>query len=392
MRSKYLIMLAFFLQPIAFGGWLPRIPEIQERLSLGPADLALALLGLPVGLILTMPFAGPIVARIGGRVTVIWSLPAFLVAMSLPAFSVHFAMLFSALLLCGIAMSMIELGMNIAADEIERADGVAVMSRCHGFWSLGMTLGSVVGVGLASRNLPPQWSVLLIAAVVLPFGLVVARALPPGAAQEAPVPSGKVTGLFIPGWVLLGICIVALGSNLLEGVAADWSAVYLTQVFGADSSSAGFGYSAYALMMATGRFAGDWMRTRWGPVIVARTCYIIATIGVILVVFSPIYNLALVGYALAGFGGSVGVPLAVSAAASLGGRPAAANVAMLTLVSLIGFLIGPPIVGFVAQYFGLRTGIGLLLLPVFTAGVLLSGTLGRTPVTPTGKGPGSDGT
>ena len=90
--------------------------------------------------------------------------------------------------------------------------------------------------------------------------------------------------------------------------------------------------------------------------------------------------------------GSVGVSLAVSAAASLGGRPAAANVAVLTLVSLIGFLIGPPIVGFVAQYFGPRTGIGLLLLPVFAAGVLLSGTLGRTPVTPTGKGPGSDGT
>jgi MFS family permease len=197
----------------------------------------------------------------------------------------------------------------------------------------------------------------------------------------------KATGLFVPGWVLLGICIVALGSNLLEGAAADWSAVYLTQIFGAGSSTAGLGYSAYALMMAVGRFGGDWMRTRWGPVIVARTCYIIATTGVVMVVFSPVYDLALVGYALAGFGGSVGVPLAISAAASLGDRPAAENVAMLTLVSLMGFLIGPPIIGVIAEYFGLRAGIGLLLLPILVAGVLLSGMLARSATPAIAKAP-----
>ena len=175
--------------------------------------------------------------------------------------------------------------------------------------------------------------------------------------------------------MLLGICIVGLGSNLLEGATADWSAVYLTQVFGADAGSAGLGYSAYALLMAFGRFGGDWMRVRFGPVRVARSCYTLASVGVALVVLSPVYGFALVGYALAGFGGSVGVPLAVSAAASLNDRPAASNVAMLTLVSLVGFLGGPPIVGFIAEGFGLRAGLGLLLLPVLVAGIVLAGTL-----------------
>ena len=183
------------------------------------------------------------------------------------------------------------------------------------------------------------------------------------------------SGLFVPGALLFGICIVGLGSNLVEGSAADWSAVYLTGAFGADAATAGLGYSAYALLMALGRFGGDWMRVRWGPVEVTRVCYTLATIGVALVVFSPIYPLAILGYALAGFGGSVGVPLAVSAAASLNDRPAASNVAFLTLVSLVGFLTGPPIVGFIAEGFGLRAGLGLLLLPVLIAGIVLAGTL-----------------
>lgn len=368
-------MLAFLLQPLAFGGWLPRIPEIQARLGLGPGELALTLLGLPAGLVLVMPFAGPIVSRIGGRATVLYSLPAFLCAIALPAFATHAVFLFGALLLCGIAMSMVELGMNVVADEVEKTDGVAIMSRCHGCWSLGMAIGSLIGVGLAAAGLAPQWSVLLVAVAVLPFGVLVARSLPAATASIPTAESSKSTGLFIPGVLLLGICIVGLGSNLVEGTAADWSAVYLTQIFGANVSAAGLGYSAYALMMALGRFGGDWMRTRWGPVNVARVCYILATAGVALIVFSPVYPLAIVGYALAGFGGSVGVPLAVSAAASLGDRPAATNVALLTLIQLIGFLTGPPIVGFIAEGFGLRAGLGILLLPILIAGIVLAGTL-----------------
>lgn len=375
LRPQHLIMLVFLLQPLAFGNWLPRIPEIQARLGLGPAELALALLGMPIGLLATMPFAGPSVARFGARTTVLVMLPAFLVAMALPAFAPHTAALFAALMLCGIVMSLLELGMNVIADEIEKTGGVAIMSRCHGFWSLGMMAGSLIGAGLAGVGLSPHWSAVAVSLLVLPVGMLVARGLPPGTMHVLSTEPGRSSGLFIPGSLLLGICVVALGSNLLEGASADWSAVYLTTIFGASATSAGLGYSAYALTMATGRFAGDWMRTKWGPVIVARLCYLMATIGVALVVFSPAYPLALAGYALAGFGGSVGVPLAISAAASVGGRPPATNVAMVTLVSLIGFLSGPPIIGLVAQHFGLRTGIGLLLLPVLIASIVVAGTL-----------------
>ncbi|HZY68021.1 MAG TPA: MFS transporter, partial [Devosia sp.] len=194
MRPQHAIMSCFLLQALAFGAWLPRIPEVQDRLGLGTGDLAIALLGLPLGLLVTMPFAGPIVARLGGRTTIVASFPAFLAAISLPALSTHMLMLFAALFLCGIAMSMIELGMNIVADEVERARGVNIMSRCHGFWSLGMTAGSLLSVGLASVGVPAHWAIMLIAAGVLPLALLVCRALPPSTAHAPQQREGKVSG------------------------------------------------------------------------------------------------------------------------------------------------------------------------------------------------------
>jgi MFS family permease len=375
MKPQHLIMSAFFLQPLAFGAWLPRIPEIQERLGLGPAELALALLGMPLGLLATMPFAGPIVARIGGRASIAWSFPAFLLAMTLPAASGHIIQLFLALLLCGVTVSMVELGMNIVADEIERRDGLAIMSRCHGFWSLGMMAGSLISSGLAALGLLPQWLVLVVVLVVAPLAYLVPRALPEIPMPEPVAGEAKASGLFVPGGLLLAICVVGLASNLAEGATADWSAVFLTQVFSAGAATAGLGYAAYAATMALGRFFGDWARMRWGAVALVRTAYSIATVGVALFVFSPSFEVALLGFALTGIGGSVGVPLAVSAAASVGGRPAASNVAMLTLVSLIAFLSGPPVIGLIAQHLGLRAGLGLLLLPTFVLATWLASAL-----------------
>lgn len=383
MSASRLIMTVFFVQALAFGAWLPRIPDIQSRLGLSAAELGYALLGLPVGLLIALPFVSIVVGRSGGRQAMLWSLPAFIVAICLPPFAPNGVVLFLALALAGLAMSTIELAMNIVADETEKRDGVVIMSRCHGFWSLGMMVGSLTGAAAAHWGLPPQLSITAVAALALLIGPVVALRLPSdpvatgGGAGEPPV-----SGLFIPSAIMLGICIVALASNILEGAAADWSAVYLRQVLGADPGAAGLGYAAYSLLMAVGRFNGDWVRSRWGAVVVARSCYTVALLGLLLVVFAPDYPWALAGFALAGFGGSVGVPLAVSAAASASGHTPAANVALVSLVSLVGFLLTPPIIGSVAELFGLRAALGALLLPVFVVAIAIAFTLARRQAAP----------
>jgi MFS family permease len=377
MVSSRLVMLVFFLQPLAFGSWLPRIPEIQARLAIGPAELALALLGLPVGTLLALPFAGPLVARIGARRTILLGFCLFLTAVCLPAFAQNIYWLFFGLLLTGMTMSVLELGLNVIAAETEANGRASIMSTCHGCWSLGMAAGSLMGVGFAALGVVPQWSVPIAAAVVAPCAVGIARLLPVWPAAEHPAEQARPgSGIFVPGPVLAGICLFAFGGTLVEGASADWSAVFLRDAFGADTAAAGIGYSIFAGLLTVGRLLGDFMKTRWGAVAVARACIATALAGVSCVVLSPAYAVALIGFGLAGFGVSVGFPLAVTAVAGLGDRPAAANVAMLSLITLASFLLGPPVIGLIAQHVGLRLGFAVLL-PGLVASVVLAGLLAR---------------
>jgi len=371
-----LIMAVFFLQPIAFGAWLPRIPDIQEKLDLGPADLAVALLGLPVGTLLTLPLAGRLVAHLGSRATILWGFPLFLAVVALPTLASDSAWLFLALAIVGIVLSTLELGLNVEADKIEKAGTSLIMNTCHGFWSLGIMAGSLVGSGLAALAIAPHWAVAMTALAVLPLAILSSIALPvyaPGAAgSEHPHAKWK-----LPGKALVGICLFVFGVTMTEGAIADWSAVYLRDVFAAEPAIAGIGYSVFAGMVASGRFVGDRLKARLGAVATARLCGCFSLAGMTLIVLAPAPWLAFAGFAATGFGVSVGFPLAVTAAAGLTDRPTAASVAILSFVALFGFLVGPPMIGLVAEYFDLKAGLATLL-PFLLVSLLLTGMLGSS--------------
>jgi MFS family permease len=364
MPFQRLVMLIFFLQPIAFGSWLPRIPDVQAKLGMGPADLAIVLLGLPIGTLMTLPFAGRLVARIGGRATIIYGFVAFLAVVSLPAFAGSMTTLFFALMLLGVTLSTLELGLNVEADRAEKTTGLVIMSRCHGFWSLGIMVGSLLGVGAAALHMPANWSIALTALLLLLPSLLVSIRLPLGADPVAEASQTPSAPFKMPSAALLGICAFTFGITMTEGAIADWSAVYLRDVLLATGALTGLGYSVFACLVATGRFGGDYMKSRFGAVAIARACGCASLAGMLIVLFAPTTTVALVGFAAIGIGVSVGFPLAVTASASLTDRPAASSVAILTFIALSGFLVGPPAIGFVAEAFGLRVGLGILLVPL----------------------------
>ncbi len=332
MPFQRLVMLIFFLQPIAFGSWLPRIPDVQAKLGMGPADLALVLLGLPVGTLMT--FAGSMTT------------------------------LFFALMLLGVTLSTLELGLNVEADRAEKTTGLVIMSRCHGFWSLGIMVGSLLGVGAAALHMPANWSIALTALILLLPSLLVSVRLPLGADPVAEASQAPGVPFKLPSAALLGICAFTFGITMTEGAIADWSAVYLRDVLLATGALTGLGYSVFACLVATGRFGGDYMKSRFGAVAIARACGCASLAGMLIVLFAPTTTVALVGFAAIGVGVSVGFPLAVTASAGLTDRPAASSVAILTFIALSGFLVGPPAIGFVAEAFGLRVGLGILLVPL----------------------------
>lgn len=370
-------MLVFFLQPVAFGSWLPRIPEVQQALGLGPAGLAVALLGLPCGTLLTLPFAGPLVGKIGPRMAILAGFVLYSVATSLPAFAMNPAMLFVALMLAGSTISFVELGLNVQADAVEKATGSVIMTTSHGFWSVGIMVGSLIGSALAGFGLEAKWAIPLVAVAVLPIALLASNALPIFA-PEAPKGAAQRSVWAFPSWALLGICCFVFGITMTEGAMADWSAIFLRDALGAENGIVGLGYSVFAMMVAAGRFGGDTLKRRFGAVNTARICGTLAVAGAALLFVAPNTAIALVGFAIIGLGVSVGFPLAVTAAASLTDRAASANVAILSFVALLGFLVGPPIIGFVAEHFDMRLGVACLV-PVLLVSLLLTGRLATKP-------------
>lgn len=359
---KRLTMLVFFLQPIAFGSWLPRIPEVQSALGLGPAGLALVLLGLPCGTLLTLPFAGPLVGRIGARAAIRIGYVLYAIGMSLPAIAGNPVLLFVALALVGSTISFLELGLNVQADRVEKATGSLIMSTSHGFWSLGIMVGSLIGSGLAALAVPAGWAIPIVSILGMAAGLAVAQVLPDYGADPAAAAAPKTsTGWRLPGAALLGICLFTFGVTMTEGAMADWSAIFLRDMLGAGSGLAGLGYSVFALCVAAARFGGDWLKARFGAVTLARGCVSLALLGIGVVALAPNLPVALVGFGIIGLGASVGFPLAVTAAAGLDEGTPSANVAVLSFVALLGFLVGPPIIGLVTQVIDLRIGLATLV-------------------------------
>ena len=373
LSSQRLTMLIFFLQPIAFGSWLPRIPEVQQALGLGPAGLAFALLGLPCGTLLTLPFAGPLVGRIGPRMAILSGFLFYTLAVSLPAFAPDPTLLFVALMVAGSSISFVELGLNVQADAVEKGTGTMIMTTSHGFWSVGIMVGSLIGSGLAGLGLAAHWAIPLVAIAVLPLALVVGNMLPIYVA-EVPKGEGQRSAWAMPSWALLGICFFVFGVTMTEGAMADWSAIFLRDALGAEGGMVGLGYSVFAAMVAAGRFGGDTLKKRFGAVNTARICGTLALAGAAILYMAPNELVALVGFGTIGLGVSVGFPLAVTAAAGIGDRAASANVAILSFVALLGFLVGPPVIGFVAEHADMRWGIACLV-PVLLISLLLTGRL-----------------
>ena len=376
LTPQRLTMLVFFLQPVAFGSWLPRIPDVQQALGLGPAGLALALLGLPCGTLLTLPFAGPLVGKIGPRMAILSGFVLYSLAASLPAFAMNPTMLFLALGLAGSTISFVELGLNVQADAVEKATGSAIMTTSHGFWSVGIMVGSLIGSGLAGLGVEAKWAIMLVAAAILPLALLASSALPVRSPQ-APASETQRSAWALPSWALLGICCFVFGITMTEGAMADWSAIFLRDALGAEAGMVGLGYSVFAMMVAAGRFGGDRLKKRFGAVNTARICGTLALVGAAVLLAAPHTSLALLGFGIIGLGVSVGFPLAVTAAASLVDRPASANVAVLSFVALLGFLVGPPTIGLVAEQFDVRLGMACLV-PVLLVSLLLTGRLATT--------------
>jgi MFS family permease len=189
------------------------------------------------------------------------------------------------------------------------------------------------------------------------------------AAERPDAHEGEHPKFAVPTWGLLPLCMIGIAAFLVEGAGIDWSTIYMRDVFDAEPFVGGLGLTLFTLFMAVTRLFIDPVVDTYGPRRVAGTLLGIAAVGVLMVGLAPADWVALVGFALLGLGCSAVYPLAVSAAAQRTDRPAAVNVAAIGQVTFVVFFLAPPMLGFVAEYLGIRNSY-LICLPVLALGLL----------------------
>lgn len=356
-RATLLIMAVFVMQPLAIGGWLALIPVVKFDLGLSKGELAVALMAMPIALIPSLQVAGRIIARLGPRRVLMTFFPLQAVAVLLPILVGSWAGLFAALLCLGAMAAFNEVAMNVYAGRLEKRAEVMIMNRCHGFWAAGIMSGSAI---VALLPLTPLEVIALLALISGVGGAAAAHYMPRlGDDETGAAPPRRKLNQLPPALIFVALFMFMV--TLTEGVMADWSAVYMAERLNDPYANAGIAVTTFSAFMAGGRFLGDWLKLRIGGVALARLTTSSAIVGMLVLVAPFPGWMVLSGFAFVGFGISAAYPLGVSAIAALDDRYEAANIAIMATVALGGFLIGPPLIGFVAETWSLKVAFATLL-------------------------------
>lgn len=353
---------------MAFGSWLAIIPYIKDTLGLSNGQLAVAMIGQPIALIVLLQPASRIVGRFGSRKTFMALLPVQTAIMFLPFYTTGVATLFVALACLGAVVAFMEVSLNTYAGRLEKASGALIMSRCHGFWALGVMAGSFCVTQLFAMG--PMTSVMLTSGISAGLGIAAALQLPKLAGQAEGASAPKPQSFRQMPRVLFLIALFILCVTLVEGAASEWSAVYYAERWGADPAHAGITVTIFAGFLAAGRFIGDWLNARLGVRGVARLTVGVALLGVICATIPASTTFLFIGLALMGVGTSIGFPLGISAAASLSDEHEAQNIATAAMIAMSAFLFGPPLMGLIAEATSLR-GSFMMMIPILFVALLL---------------------
>ncbi len=363
---QHRIYASFFLFALTTGALMARLPDIQTHLGISEGQLGLTMIGMAIGSLISLTFGPPVVEKLGFRTTALFTVlgPSVLFAIIpwLPAAPAMFAVLFVAGLLSG----ALEINLNVEIDRLEMHTGKRFMNRAHGFWSVGFFVTALFGAVIRQSGLSAGLHMGAVALIVLIVGgylLFGATSAPKPAKVE-----GQSHGFAFPNLGLLPLCLIGFAAFLVEGAGIDWSAIYMRNVFAVEPFIGGMGLTLFAFFMAAMRLTADPIVARFGPRNVAMVMLTAASFGALLVGSAPTAELALLGFALMGAGCSAVYPLAVSAAAQRTDRPAAVNVAAIGQVSFVVFFLAPPLLGFVAEFLGIRWSY-LICLPLLLAGL-----------------------
>ena len=358
-RARWATRLQFAVLGTLAGAWGAHIPSVKQHFALDEGLLALVLLAGGLGAIAALLVAGRVVARLGARRTVqaeglsmALALGLFLHLPGLPqVWPVAFAF--------GLGMSLFDVAINTEGSELEHQGGRAVMSNLHALFSTGGMLGAAVVAVLLRAGVAPALqlsgitAVLAVAAVWGSRGMLAVHPASPGQAQAA--------HFAWPHGLLLVLGLLVLAGMIAEGVMYDWCVLYLQQELGLSAARAAWGYAAFSGAMALARFGGDALRERFAERHLLAVGAGTAAVAMAVVLLAATPAVALAGFVLVGAGLAPVAPVLFNAATRVPGVSRAAAIAAVTSIGYSGFLIGPPLIGALAQARSLTAALAVVV-------------------------------
>ena len=358
------IYFSFFIYSFCLGVFFPRIGDLQNQMGIGETTLGLTLLGPPIGVQISLLFADKIFSLLGFRLVMCLGVPILGLALVFSSLTFNPFIFSLSLMLGGFAIGILEVGVNLEADRIEYKISKKIMNRSHSFWSLGFFCSGLTGALFSQMKVSPfiNFSLSLFLGTFLTI-LFCSKYKP---ADERPNSSVNSSLFVKPTKAVMALVVLTFSPMLLESASIDWSVIYMRDIFFTPPFINGMAIVMVALTQFSVRYYADQYVEIYGSEEISKISVITMLIGVLSVCFSNSPYLSLLGFAFIGGGSAVIFPLAMSAAAQKTDRSAAINVASLAQLSFLVFLLAPPILGYIAENFGIRIsfGIGLPLVIV----------------------------
>lgn len=356
--SKKALRLAvgamFFMAGLSFSSWASRIATVQQDMGLSDAALGAVLFALPVGLMCSLPFSGWIITKIGSRKLLISALLVYSVALVTLGLAQNPFQLIICLICFGFSSNAVNISVNTQAVITEGLYQRPILASFHGLWSLAGFAGAGVGTFMIANHVAPYRHFILMMVVIMIGVIIAARYLKDDKVANA----GPV--FVMPDSSLIKLGVIAFCSMICEGAMFDWSVIYFKKVVLAPTALVGIGFTAFMLTMAGGRFFADKFAHRYG---LKRTLQVSGTLtatGLLIAVAFPYLYTAIAGFLLVGVGVSSVVPMVFSAAGKSKTMQPGVALAAVSTIGFLGFLVGPPIIGFIAGLATLRASFILI--------------------------------